>query len=166
MKVYFAADHAGFELKNKLLNFVRGELSLEVEDCGAFEFDLSDDYPTIIEAAARKLSTDVAEGKDNRAIILGATGQGEAMVANRYSRVRTAVYYGLPSGSGQQTDAGGRMLDMITSTRIHNNANALSLAARFLSEEDAKVAVRLWLNTAFPGEERHSRRILQIEKLT
>jgi ribose 5-phosphate isomerase B len=164
MKVYFAADHAGFELKNKLINFVRGDMALEVEDCGAFEFDVGDDYPTIIDAAARKLSADMADGRDNRAIILGATGQGEAMVANRYPRVRAAVYYG--EATGEQLDAAGRSLDMLTSTRIHNNANALSLAARFLAEDEAKGIVRQWLSTPFPAEERHARRILQIDKLS
>ena len=85
MKIYFAADHAGFALKQELLNFVRGDLGLEVEDCGAFAIDANDDYPDIIAKAARALSLDVASGKDSRAILIGASGQGEAIVANRFA---------------------------------------------------------------------------------
>lgn len=160
MKIYFAADHAGFELKNALLNFVRGELGLNVEDCGAHELDPSDDYPTIIAAAARKLSADTAQGIESRAILLGGSGQGEAIVANRFPGVRAAVYYG---GERSQTDAAGKKVDMIQSVREHNDANALSLGARFMSEEEAKEAVRSWLSIPFPGDERHARRIASID---
>lgn len=160
MKVYFAADHAGFELKNSLLNFVRGELGHETYDCGAESLDPSDDYPQIIAEAARRLSADALSGLDSRAIILGASGQGEAMVANRFTGVRAAVYYG---GDAVQTDAGGKQLDMLASTREHNNANALSLGARFLTREQAEHAVKTWLETEFSGEERHARRIAHID---
>ena len=161
MKVYFAADHAGFELKNELLNFVRAELALEVEDCGALTFDASDDYPAIIANAARKLAADSAAGLDSRAVVIGASGQGEAMVANRFRGVRCALYYGAPAR--EQTDMSGKQLDMLASTRGHNNANALSLGARFLTSDEAKEAVRRWLTTPFSGEERHARRIKQID---
>jgi ribose 5-phosphate isomerase B len=164
MKVYFAADHAGFELKNILLSFVRDELGLEVEDCGAHEFDVSDDYPVLIGAAASSLSADSENGLDNRAIIIGASGQGEAMVANRFKRVRAALYYGAPQGV-TQTDAGGKELDMLASTREHNNANALSLGARFITVGEAKDAVRKWLAAGFPGEERHLRRVRALDKI-
>lgn len=162
MKVYLAADHAGFELKNLLLEHVRG-LGHETEDCGALTLDKNDDYPKFIADAARKLSSDVAAGHDSRAIVIGASGQGEAMVANRFRGVRCALFYG---AAGEQTDAGGKKLDMITSTREHNDANALSLGARFLSENAAKEAVSRWLSIPFSGEERHSRRIKQIDELS
>src|SRR3989344_6650134 len=97
MKVYFAADHAGFEIKNALVEYARG-LGYEVEDCGAFVNDPADDYPGIIASAARKLSADVAAGKDSRAVVAGASGQGEAMVANRFKGVRCALYYGQAAG--------------------------------------------------------------------
>ena len=152
MKVYFAADHAGFELKNELINLVRGEMNLDVEDCGALSYDAADDYPAIIAAAARKLSTDVAAGKDSRAIVIGGSGTGEAIVANRFAHVRAAVYY-------------GDSLDIVKLSRAHNDANALSLAARFVSKDEAKEAVRVWLSTAFSHDERHERRISQIDSL-
>lgn len=162
MKVYFAADHAGFELKARLMSFVL-RLGMETEDCGALSFDPGDDYPALIATAARKLSADVAAGKDSRAILIGASGQGEAMVANRFKGVRCALFYG-ESGK-EQVDMSGKRLDMLASTRQHNDANALSLGARFLSPPEAEEAVKSWLAETFSGEERHRRRTLAIDDL-
>ena len=152
MKIYFASDHAGFELKNELFAFVRDGLHFEVEDCGAFENNPNDDYPAFIAAAAHAVSHDVLNGIGNRGIVLGGSGEGEAIVANKFSGVRAAVYYG---GS----------LDIVRLSREHNDANVLSLGARFISIDDAKNAIRLWLETPFSGEERHIRRIAQIETI-
>lgn len=163
MQVYIASDHAAFELKSKLLVFIRDELKLEVEDCGAVIYNPDDDYPAIIASAARKLSADVQQGYNSRAIVAGGSGQGEAMVANRFKGVRCALYYG---EAGEQTDAKGKKLDMIASTREHNNANALSLGARFISEEQAKEAVRRFLSLPFMREDRHQRRIAQIDEVS
>lgn len=163
MNVYFAADHAGFPLKNVLLNFVRGELGFEVEDCGAFENDPNDDYPDFISSAAHRLSEDASQGIESRAIVIGASGQGEAIAANRFRGVRCALYYGPAQKS--QTDIQGATLDMLSSTREHNNANALSLAARFVSEDEAKNAIKRWLQTPFSGNDRHVRRIQKLDTL-
>lgn len=162
MKVYFASDHAGFETKNALVDHARA-LGYEVEDCGAHIFDKDDDYPAIIASAAEKLSEDIAQGVESRAIVAGASGQGEAMVANRFTGVRCALYYGDPGVS--QTDAGGKSLDILSSTREHNNANALSLGLRFLTVDQAKEAMEKWLKAPFPGEKRHARRIAQIDEV-
>ena len=151
MQVYFAADHAGFELKNTLIDYVK-ELGYEVEDCGAYSFDKDDDYPAIIASAARKLAADVATGKESRAIILGGSGQGEAIVANRFKGVRAAVYY-------------GKEPSIPPLSREHNDANALSLGARFLSEDEAKNAVKEWLAKPFSNDERHARRRKQIDEI-
>lgn len=159
--MYFASDHAGFELKKILMPFVQS-LGHEVEDCGAFEMETADDYPQIVACAARLVSDDAAQELDSRAIVLGASGQGEAMAANRFKGVRAAVYYG---PAGEQTDQSGEKLDMLVSSRRHNNANILSLAARFLTAEAAKDAVKIWLETAFSGDERHERRIQQLDTL-
>lgn len=161
-KVYFASDHAGFALKKELIPFVQ-ELGYDVDDCGPATFELADDYPPLIADAARRLSDDVRAGHDSRAVVIGASGQGEAMVANRFSGVRCALYYGEPPVP--QTDASGDTLDMLQSTRAHNDANALSIGARFMSLSDAKVAVKKWLEVPFSGEERHRRRILQMDAL-
>ncbi|HEX7948507.1 MAG TPA: RpiB/LacA/LacB family sugar-phosphate isomerase [Phenylobacterium sp.] len=164
MKVYFASDHAGFDAKNALVDYVRDQLGHEVEDCGALVNDPQDDYPAIIAAAARKLSEDVAAGKDSRAIVAGGSGQGEAIVANRFKGVRCALYYGDPGN--QQVDASGKRLDILASTREHNDANALSLGLRFLTLDQAKEAVARWLAAPFPGDARHARRITQIDRVS
>jgi len=163
MKVYFAADHAGFELKEKLVAFVRDEMGFEVEDMGAYKLMEGDDYPEIIARAGRAVSDGVARGQSPRAIILGGSGQGEAIVANRFSGVRAVVYYGEPTK--EQTDSDGDEIDMVVSTRRHNDANVLSLGARFLSIEEAKNIVQKWLETEFSHEGRHIRRIKQIDLL-
>jgi ribose 5-phosphate isomerase B len=151
MRVYFAADHGGFALKEKLKPFVES-LGYEVEDCGAPTLDMKDDYPPIIQAGARK----VAEDPGSRGIIIGGSGQGEAFAANRIKGVRAVVYYGEPART--QVDADGRALDMISSTREHNDSNILSLAGRFLTEDEAKDAVQRWLAAPFDRSSRHQRR--------
>ena len=146
MKLYFASDHAGFELKNALLTYVHDDLGFDVEDCGPETYDEHDDYPELIARAAKALT----DNDEDRAIILGGSGQGEAMVANRFKGIRATVYYGGPT-------------EIITLSREHNNANVLSLGARFLSRTEAKEAVALWLAAAFTNEERHTRRIAAID---
>lgn len=148
-KVYFGSDHAGFDLKNQLLSYVQGDLGYEVEDCGAYECDPDDDYPEFIACAAKNVAADPAHAV---AIILGGSGQGEAMIANRHKGVRAAVYY-------------GGAHEMVALSREHNDANVLSLGARFLSLEEAKVAVKVWLSTPFSGDVRHVRRIRKIDTL-
>lgn len=143
MTVFFASDHAGFELKGTLLAFVK-ELGHEVEDLGPYALDPSDDYPVYVAPCAEK----VADTPNAMGIVLGWSGQGEAMVANRIKGVRAAVFYG---GS----------TELVTLSREHNNANILSLGAHFLSEDEAKAAVSLFLSTAFTQDERHVRRIGQ-----
>lgn len=147
--VYFATDHAGFELKNILLAFVRDELAYTAVDCGPVVYDETDDYPDYIQIAAKKVSANPTD----RAIILGGSGQGEAVVANRFPNVRCAIYYG---GSEE----------VIKLSREHNDANVLSLGARFVDPEEVKQNVKVWLETEFSGEERHVRRIKKIEHVT
>lgn len=147
MTIYFATDHAGFEYKESLLSYVRDELGYTVYDCGAVALDPADDYPLYMKKAAESVAKNPLE---SRAIILGGSGQGEAIVANRTAGIRAAVYYGGP-------------LDIVRLSREHNDANVLSLGARFISLEEAKEAVRLWLETPFGGEARHMRRIATID---
>lgn len=161
MKVFFATDHAGFELKEVLLAFVRDELGFAVEDCGALTYDESDDYPDYIKRAAEQVTK---KPNEHKAIVLGASGQGEAIVANRFVGVRAVVFYGAPQSV--QTDAAGEKLSLVASSRLHNDANVLSLGARFVTTEEAKAAVRTWLQTDFAGDERHVRRIKKIDGQT
>ncbi|MBU1031672.1 RpiB/LacA/LacB family sugar-phosphate isomerase [Patescibacteria group bacterium] len=147
MKVYLATDHAGFELKEKIKAFLKKE-GYEIEDCGAYEFDKNDDYPDFISKAAEAVSKDP---ENSKAIILGGSGQGEAMVANKFPNVRAAVYY-------------GHVDQMPVLTREHNDSNILSLGARFLSVEEAFAAVKLFLKTPFSKDPRHVRRIDKIKQ--
>lgn len=146
MKIFIGSDHAGFELKGKLMAYLLGE-GHDVVDKGAFKYDEKDDYPDFIEAVAKEVS---AMSETARGIILGGSGQGEAIDANRFPHVRAAEYYGGP-------------LEIVKLSREHNDANVLSLGARFLNEDEAKQAVKLWLETKFSGEERHVRRIGKID---
>ena len=163
MKIYLATDHAGFEFKEKIKNFLM-EKGHQVEDCGAFQLDANDDYPDFISKAAEA----VAKDPNSRGIIFGGSGQGEAMVANKFKNVRCAVFY-TPCVPAQAIDATGKTsadpFEMLRLTREHNDANVLSLGIRFLKEEDAKQAISLFLETAFGGEERHKRRIEKIQNL-
>lgn len=147
MRIYLGADHAGFELKEKLKSYLI-ETGYDAEDIGNFVYDEKDDYPDFIRKAADAVAKDP---ENNKGIILGGSGQGEAMVANRVKGIRAAVVFNYNE-------------DIIRLSREHNDANVLSLAARFLSEEEAKKIVKLWLETEFLGEERHKRRILKIDK--
>jgi len=144
--IAIGSDHAGFELKNKLVGFLDG-LGHEVTDKGAHELNEQDDYPDFIMPVAESVSTGEAE----KGIILGGSGQGEAMAANRINGVRACVYYGGPK-------------EILVLSREHNDANILSLGARFISEEEAKEALKLWLETAFSDAERHKRRIEKLDK--
>lgn len=152
MKIYLGTDHAGFELKEKIKNFLLTEIKCEIEDCGAFEFNEQDDYPDFIFPVAEKVAKDWKNGAKNLGIILGGSGQGEAMVANRVHGVRATVFCG-----GDEK--------IIKLSRQHNNANVLSLGARFITFEEAKKVIKLWLETDFSGEERHLRRIEKIDKI-
>lgn len=148
MKIFLASDHAGFELKGKIKQWLE-EWDYDFEDLGAFTYDAQDDYPDFIKSAAEKVAEDP---ENNRGIVLGGSGQGEAMVSNRYKGVRATVY------AARQLD-----LELVKLMREHNDANVLSLGARFVQEEDAKEVVKLWLNTPFQGEARHKRRIAKID---
>jgi ribose 5-phosphate isomerase B len=159
MKIYFASDHAGFEMKNELLKFVK-ELGYEAEDCGAHTFDPNDDYPEFIKMAAQAVSEDP---ENRKAIILGGSGQGEAIVANRFPNVRAVVYYGIRYDSNQWFVFIKNPFQILKLSREHNDANVLSLAARFISKKEAEKAVQIWLETPFSGDERHRKRINQID---
>jgi ribose 5-phosphate isomerase B len=120
---------------------------------------MADDYVPFMQAAALKVLEDIDHTKG---IIIGGSGQGEAMAVNRFKGIRAAVYYGEPKR--KQKDADGRELDILTSTIGHNNANVLSLGGRFLSEDEAKAAIEKWLSMTFSGAERHVRRIKMLDE--
>lgn len=144
MNIYIGSDHAGFELKEKLKKYIES-LGYKLEDKGAFILEANDDYPDFIIPVAES----VAKDKNSIGIILGGSGQGEAIVANKTDDIRAIEYY-------------GGNLEIIRLGREHNDANILSLGARFIDEDEAKEAVKTFLETRFSEEEKHIRRLKKI----
>ncbi len=132
--IYIASDHAGFDLKKQIVEHLKNQ-NMEVEDCGPLEFNAEDDYPDFIYPCAVKVS----QNPGSMGIILGMSGNGEAIVANKVKGVRAAHYYG-------------------------GHANILSLGAKFLSIEDVKRAIDLFIETGFEGG-RHQRRLDKINQI-
>ena len=144
MKIHVATDHAGLDLKNKIKGYLINK-DHDVIDHGAYEYDALDDYPDFILPCAKAVANDVK----SRGVILGGSGQGEAMAANRIKGCRAAVFYNGPK-------------DIIKLSREHNNANILSLGARFMSENEIYDIIELWLKESFAGG-RHQRRIEKLD---
>ncbi len=157
MKIFLAGDHAGFELK-KIIASELVALGHEVIDFGAFEFIPGDDYPDYIFQAAEAVAGD----NSSMGIIFGGSGQGEAMVGNRVAGIRAAVFYG-PVAPKQAIDVSGELssdpYSVVRLARIHNDANILSIGARFVTENEAKSAVKIFVETAFSKEQRHKNRL-------
>ncbi len=145
MKIHIATDHAGLELKNIIRDYLikKGH---DVKDHGAYEYDALDDYPDFIFPCAQAVAAD----PESRGIILGGSGQGEAMAANRIKGVRAAVFYNGPA-------------EIVKLSREHNNANILSLGARFMTENEIYDVIEMWLNEPFEGG-RHQRRIDKLDQ--
>ena len=144
MKIYLASDHAGFDLKQFLGTHLK-DLGHEVEDCGALEIDPLDDYPDFIIPLAKLVSNN----PKSRGIIIGGSGQGEAMAANRIQGVRAAVYYDGP-------------INIVKLSRSHNDSNVISFGARFITHEKAVEVLNVWLKEPFEGG-RHSNRIKKLD---
>lgn len=147
MKICIGSDHAGFLLKEKLKKYLN-EIGYLVEDMGAFKLDDNDDYPDFIIPVAESVAMD----NSSLGIILGGSGQGEQIVANKIDGVRAIEYY-------------GGNLEIVKLGRKHNNANILSLGARFINEKEAKNAVKIFIESEFSKEERHGRRIDKIKEI-
>ncbi|MES2748784.1 MAG: RpiB/LacA/LacB family sugar-phosphate isomerase [Patescibacteria group bacterium] len=144
--IYLATDHAGFLHKEAVKAWLQSE-GMSVIDCGAMHYDEADDFPDFIKLAAAKVS---AEPETTAAIIFGGSGQGEAMAANRYAGVRATVYYGEPAS-------------IISLSREHNDANVLSIGARFVSVDETKQVIWEWLHTAKGDDQKYQRRNLKID---
>lgn len=147
--IHVAADHAGYQLKESVKQWLQDE-GFSVVDHGAHEFDTEDDFPDFISSAASAVS---ADPKDARAIVVGGSGQGEAMMANRFKRVRATVYYG----------GDDRIIQL---SRDHNDANVLSIGARFIDEPTAKKVIWEWLHTAGPTEDKRYRRNAKLDAMS
>lgn len=157
MKIYLAGDHAGFRLKAMLIE----QLPLhghQIEDLGPFELNPDDDYPDYVRPLAERVSAE----PESFGVLCAGSGQGEAMCANRMPNVRAAVFYGKMRVAETLDKEGARSEDGYDAVRLprkHNNANVLSIGARFVSPVEAVEAVRIFLDTPFSDDERHARRL-------
>ncbi|MDD3064691.1 MAG: ribose 5-phosphate isomerase B [Endomicrobiaceae bacterium] len=142
MKISLGTDHAGFEVKNNIINFLKS-LGHEVIDCGTFSKD-SCDYPDF----AKEVAMNIINGKSDKGVLICGTGIGMAIAANKIKGIRAGVCWNVETA---------RLIS------LHNNANIICLGARFLYIEEMFDMIKMYLETKF--EERHSKRILKISEM-
>ena len=149
MLIHLATDHAGFEHKQAIGQWLEAE-GKTVIDHGSFEYDSEDDFPDFISLAAKAVSKNP---QTECAIIFGGSGTGEAVMANRFTGVRAVVLY-------------ADMPEIVELSREHNNANVLSIGARFVPIDMAKKHIWEWLHTHTQLEEKYQRRNQKIDAIT
>ena len=162
VKIYIASDHAGYNLKNDLFlhikeshaNYISKGMDVEVIDRGPSKLEPEDDFTKELAPLASDMAREVFNQIPNeqivKAVVIGGSGQGEAMFMNRFPGIRAVVYY-------------GGNLDIVKLSREHNDANVLSLGARFITTEEAKVVFDTWLFTEFLAKEKYIRRNLALD---
>lgn len=144
MRVHIGGDHAAHEMHRELVVWL-GEQGHEVTDHGATGYDALDDYPVYVLRAAQGVAADPG----SLGIVLGGSGNGEQMAANKVPGIRAALCY---------------TTELAQLARQHNNAQIISLGGRFNTVEQAKAMVSIFLDTPFSGEERHQRRIDMVDR--
>ena len=145
MKIHLGCDHAGFEVKEKLVSYLK-EKNHEVIDHGAHSYDAQDDYPLFCFLAAQNTAKD----KTSLGIVLGGSGNGEQIAANKIKGVRAALAWSAETAK---------------LAREHNNANVIGIGARIHSFEEVTKIVDAFINTSFSNDERHIRRINQLSQM-
>ncbi len=146
MRVHLGSDHAGLDLKDHLLNWL-ADHGYEPVDHGPFVYDALDDYPVFCLRAAEGVAADREEGMDSLGVVIGGSGNGEQIAANKVVGVRSALVW------SEET---------AVLAREHNDSNVVSVGGRMHSLEDMTRFVEVFLSTPFPGDERHVRRIGQL----
>jgi ribose 5-phosphate isomerase B len=142
VRVYLGSDHAGFELKQQILDHLSGA-GHEPVDCGPQAYDGDDDYPPYILRTAQAVAAD----PDSLGIVLGGSGNGEQIAANKVRGIRAALAFSVETAQ---------------LAREHNNANVLSLGARMYAADEALAFVDAFLGTPFTGAARHVRRLAMV----
>ena len=144
MRIHIGSDHAGLDFKNELIThlIVNGH---DVTDHGPYEFDALDDYPDFCIPCAEA----VAKDETSLGIVLGGSGNGEQIAANKVKGVRAALVWSVETAA---------------LAREHNNANVISVGQRLHSADFVKQLIDTFIATKFPGDERHVRRIEKIDK--
>lgn len=145
MTIFLGTDHAGFTLKEELKRYLR-EKKYTVIDCGAREFNKDDDYTDFCKIAAEETS----QNSENRGFVFGKSGAGECIVANKVRGIRCVLAVNKEN---------------VLLAREHNDANMLSIGFRFIKDEDVFHAIKIWLETPDPTEERHIRRVEKIKTI-
>ena len=146
MRVHLGSDHAGLELKEHLLNWL-ADHAYEVVDHGPFVHDAEDDYPVFCLRAADGVAADWHDGTKSLGVVIGGSGNGEAIAANKVKGVRAALAW------SEET---------ATLAREQNDANVLSVGGRMHAIEDMTRFVEVFLDTSFSGDDRHARRIAML----
>ena len=149
MKVYLGADHRGFKLKEELKTWL-SENKISIKDLGAFEYDPNDDYPLFAQDVAKNVGADLLENLESRGIVICGSGVGVDIVANKFKHIRS----GLALNVKQVKEA-----------RKDDDINILAIPSDFVSEEEAKEIVKIFLKTPFSKEEKKTRRLSEIEKI-
>lgn len=144
--IYLAADHRGFQLKEALKKHL-SERGFEAEDLGAFGYDKDDDYVDFAAAASDEI---VQNPTEHKGIFVCGSGIGMEVVADKYRGIHAAL---------------GMNPEIAKQSREHGNTNVLVLGADYLTEDQAREIVSVWLSTPFSGEERHRRRLRKIEEI-
>jgi ribose 5-phosphate isomerase B len=144
MRVHIGGDHAAYDLKCTLVTFLQ-EKGYDVVDHGPQYLDLEDDYPVAVLRAAEAVSGDIGAF----GIVLGGSGNGEQMAANKVKGIRAALGYDV---------------ELAELARTHNNAQVLSIGARMNTPNEAKAMVEAFLTTEFSGDQRHARRLAMVER--
>lgn len=143
--IYLGTDHGGYFLKEQIKQWLTQD-HIEFEDLGAYSLNPEDDYPDFIIPVAQKTAAD----PKSLGIIIGRSGNGEAIAANKIKGVRAALCLNE---------------EMAKKAKEHNNANVLSLGADYTSQDEVRKIVKIFLETPFSNEERHVRRLQKIENL-
>ncbi len=143
MRVHLGSDHAGLELKDHLLNWLVDQ-GHEAVDHGPFVYDAADDYPVFCLRAAEAVAADRQDGMDSLGIVIGGSGNGEQMAANKVTGIRAALVW------SEET---------ATLAREHNDANVISVGGRLHTEQEMTRFIEVFLGTPYSDEERHTRRI-------
>lgn len=146
MRIHIATDHAGLDFSQHLISHL-GQAGHEVVDHGPTSYEPFDDYPAFCIVAAEAVIADQQAGVEALGVVFGGSGNGEQIAANKVRGVRAALVWNLSTAE---------------LAREHNNANVISIGARQHTIEEATAFIDAFINTAFPGEERHQRRIEQL----
>ena len=145
MKIYIAGDHAGFKLKEKIKKYF-DKKNISYKDFGPHRYNSKDDYPDFVIPMAKA----VAKSRGSLGIVVAGSGIGETIAANKVKSIKAVLYH-------------GKSPDLITTSKLHDNANILCMGSRFVKKRDAIKSIELWLKTPFSNAARHKRRLRKID---